>query len=334
MSKSLGNTIAPDKVIKQMGAEIIRLWVTTVDTSADVRVSMESFKQTSETYRKIRNTMRFMLANTADYDPNTNRVAYDELTSVDKYMEARLNQVLATSLAAYEKYDFVTVQKTVVSFLVNDLSAFYLDFAKDVIYIDAKDDHQRRAMQTVMYDTLVTLTKLLTPIMPHTTEEIWSYLHEPESYVQLAEMPEVTNHEDDDTLLAIWGNFMDLRDKVLKALEVARDQKIIGKSMEAAVTIYASEPVKDLLTELDANIMQLLIVSDLHIADLKDAPSDAMQFDDVAIKVVHAPGEVCPRCRMLKTDIGTDKRFPQLCARCAAIVANDYPQAITEGLEK
>lgn len=334
MSKSLGNTIAPDKVIKQMGAEIIRLWVTTVDTSADVRVSMESFKQTSETYRKIRNTMRFMLANTADYDPNTNRVAYDELTSVDKYMEARLNQVLATSLAAYEKYDFVTVQKTVVSLLVNDLSAFYLDFAKDVIYIDAKDDHQRRAMQTVMYDTLVTLTKLLTPIMPHTTEEIWSYLHEPESYVQLAEMPEVTNHEDDDTLLAIWGNFMDLRDKVLKALEVARDQKIIGKSMEAAVTIYASEPVKDLLTELDANIMQLLIVSDLHIADLKDAPSDAMQFDDVAIKVVHAPGEVCPRCRMLKTDIGTDKRFPQLCARCAAIVANDYPQAITEGLEK
>ncbi len=334
MSKSLGNTIAPDKVIKQMGAEIIRLWVTTVDTSADVRISMESFKQTSETYRKIRNTMRFMLANTADYDPNTNRVAYDELTSVDKYMEARLNQVLATSLAAYEKYDFVTVQKTVVSFLVNDLSAFYLDFAKDVIYIDAKDDHQRRAMQTVMYDTLVTLTKLLTPIMPHTTEEIWSYLHEPESYVQLAEMPEVTNHEDDDTLLAIWGNFMDLRDKVLKALEVARDQKIIGKSMEAAVTIYASEPVKDLLTELDANIMQLLIVSELHIADLKDAPSDAMQFDDVAIKVVHAPGEVCPRCRMLKTDIGTDKRFPQLCARCAAIVANDYPQAITEGLEK
>ena len=104
--------------------------------------------------------------------------------------------------------------------------------------------------------------------------------------------------------------------------------------MEAAITIYASEPVKDLLTELDANIMQLLIVSDLHIADLADAPSDAMKFDDVAIKVVHAQGEVCPRCRMIKTDIGTDKRFPQLCARCAAIVANDYPQAITEGLEK
>lgn len=334
MSKSLGNTIAPDKVIKQMGAEIIRLWVTTVDTSADVRVSMESFKQTSETYRKIRNTMRFMLANTADYDPSINKVVYDELTSVDKYMEARLNQVLAISLAAYEKYDFVTIQKTVVSFLVNDLSAFYLDFAKDVIYIEAKNDHQRRAMQTVMYDILVSLTKLLTPIMPHTTEEIWSYLHEPENYVQLAEMPEVITHEDDNTLLAIWSNFMDLRDKVLKALEVARDQKVIGKSMEAAVTIYASEPVKDLLTELDTNVMQLLIVSDLHIADLADAPSDAMKFSDVAIKVVHAKGEVCPRCRMIKTDIGTDKRFPQLCARCAAIVANDYPQAITEGLEK
>lgn len=334
MSKSLGNVIVPATVIKQMGAEIIRLWVTTVDTSADVRVSMESFKQASETYRKIRNTMRFMLANTADYDPANNQVLYSELTSVDKYMEARLNQVITTCLNAYDKYDFVTVQKTIVAFLVNDLSAFYLDFAKDVIYIESKDDHQRRAMQTVMYDILVALTKLLTPIMPHTAEEVWSYLHETEDYVQLAEMPVVTAHEDDATLLSIWSNFMILRDKVLKALETARNQKIIGKSMEAAVTIYANEPVKDLLTELDANIMQLLIVSDLHIADLQDAPADAMYFDDVAITVKHAEGAVCPRCRMIKKDIGTDQRFPQLCARCAAIVAQDYPQAITEGLEK
>lgn len=334
MSKSLGNVIVPATVIKQMGAEIIRLWVTTVDTSADVRVSMESFKQASETYRKIRNTMRFMLANTADYDPANNQVLYSELTSVDKYMEARLNQVITTCLNAYDKYDFGTVQKTIVAFLVNDLSAFYLDFAKDVIYIESKDDHQRRAMQTVMYDILVALTKLLTPIMPHTAEEVWSYLHETEDYVQLAEMPVVTTHEDDATLLSIWSNFMTLRDKVLKALETARNQKIIGKSMEAAVTIYANEPVKDLLTELDANIMQLLIVSDLHIADLQDAPADAMHFDDVAITVKHAEGAVCPRCRMIKKDIGTDQRFPQLCARCAAIVAQDYPQAITEGLEK
>ncbi|PIO83666.1 isoleucine--tRNA ligase [Loigolactobacillus backii] len=334
MSKSLGNVISPEKVIKQMGAEIIRLWVSTVDTSADVRVSMDGFKQVSDSYRKIRNTLRFMLANTTDYDPKVNEVAYKDLQSVDKYLLVRLNQLKETVLKAYNNYDFATVYKVVNGFIIADLSAFYLDFAKDVIYIEAEDDPKRRSMQTVMYQVLVVLAKLLTPILPHTMEEVWSYLKENDEYVQLAEMPEVDHFPNEAALLDHWESFMAVRSDVLKALEEARDAKVIGKSLEAKVILYPTEPVKTLLNELDANIMQILIVSGLEVkGDKATAPTDAAVFDDVAVVVAHAPGEVCPRCRMTRTDIGVDAKLPRFCGRCAKIVETHYPEAVSEGFD-
>ena len=231
MSKSLGNTIVPDKVIKQMGADILRLWVSSVDYEADVRVSMDILNQVSEVYRKIRNTMRFLLANTTDFEPAKHAVAYDELRSVDKYMLVRLNEVIKTIREeGYEKYDFTQIYKTVVNFLTGDLSSFYLDFAKDVVYIQAEDSYERRCMQTVFYQAAVALTKLLTPIIPHTTEEIWTYLKEEEEYVQLAELPSYEEYPNQGELLDTWKAFMDFRDKVLKALEEARNEKVIGKS--------------------------------------------------------------------------------------------------------
>nr|SFZ87888.1 Isoleucyl-tRNA synthetase [Loigolactobacillus rennini] len=335
MSKSMGNTIAPEKVIKQMGAEILRLWVATVDTSADMRVSMGGFKQVSDSYRKIRNTLRFLLANTADFDADTAALDFNELQTVDQYMMVRLNQVKAQALTAYEQYDFATVYKTISSFITDDLSAFYLDFAKDLVYIEAADDPKRRAMQTVMYHSLVALTKLLTPILPHTAEEVWHYLQEPEEYVQLAEMPLVEHFKQENDLLARWQKFMTLRSNVLKALEEARHAKVIGKSLEAKVILYPSAAVSDLLTHLDANVMQLLIVSALEIKPDKTAvPEDATDFGDVAVKVEHAPGEVCPRCRMTRTDIGVDPQLPTLCGRCAKIVAANYPEAVQNGFDE
>lgn len=335
MSKSMGNTIAPEKVIKQMGAEILRLWVATVDTSADMRVSMGGFKQVSDSYRKIRNTLRFLLANTADFDADTAALDFNELQTVDQYMMVRLNQVKAQALTAYEQYDFATVYKTISSFITDDLSAFYLDFAKDLVYIEAADDPKRRAMQTVMYHSLVALTKLLTPILPHTAEEVWHYLQEPEDYVQLAEMPLVEHFKQENDLLARWQKFMTLRSNVLKALEEARHAKVIGKSLEAKVILYPSAAVSDLLTHLDANVMQLLIVSALEIKPDKTAvPEDATDFGDVAVKVEHAPGEVCPRCRMTRTDIGVDPQLPTLCGRCAKIVAANYPEAVQNGFDE
>lgn len=332
MSKSLGNVISPNDVIKRMGAEIIRLWVAQADTTSDVAVSMGILQQSAEGYRKIRNTFRYMLANTSDFDPKENRVSYDDLRSVDQYMEVKLNDLVKDCLAAYDKFDFTTVFKKVFNFISNDLSAFYLDFAKDVLYIEDQDSHARRSMQTVIYDAAVKLDKILTPILPHTMEEIWGFLKEPEDYVQLANMPKVEGYANHDELLENWGKFMNLRNDVLKALEDARNKKLIGKSFEAAVTIYPDKETKAMLDDLDADFRQILIVSKLTIAD-SEAPEDAEKLNNASIVVEHAEGEVCPRCRMIRTDIGEDPKLPKLCGRCAKIVEADYPEAVQEGLE-
>uniref|UniRef100_UPI003F56E4F3 isoleucine--tRNA ligase n=1 Tax=Lactobacillus acidophilus TaxID=1579 RepID=UPI003F56E4F3 len=333
MSKSLGNVISPNDVIKRMGAEIIRLWVAQADTTSDVAVSMGILQQSAESYRKIRNTFRYMLANTSDFDPKENGVAYDDLRSVDQYMEIKLNNLVAECLAAYDKFDFTTVFKKIFNFISNDLSAFYLDFAKDVLYIEGKNSLERRSMQTVIYDAAVKLTKILTPILPHTMEEIWGFLKEPEDYVQLANMPKVENYANQDELLENWGKFMNLRDDVLKALEDARNKKLIGKSFEAAVTIYPDKETKAMLDDLDADFRQILIVSKLTIAD-GEAPENAEKLNNASIVVEHAEGEVCPRCRMIRTDIGEDPKLPELCGRCAKIVEEDFPEAAQEGLEE
>ena len=332
MSKSLGNVISPNDVIKRMGAEIIRLWVAQADTTSDVAVSMGILQQSAESYRKIRNTFRYMLANTSDFDPKENRVSYDDLRSVDQYMEVKLNDLVKDCLAAYDKFDFTTVFKKVFNLISNDLSAFYLDFAKDVLYIEDQDSHARRSMQTVIYDAAVKLDKILTPILPHTMEEIWGFLKEPEDYVQLANMPKVEGYANHDELLENWGKFMNLRNDVLKALEDARNKKLIGKSFEAAVTIYPDKETKAMLDDLDADFRQILIVSKLTIAD-GEAPEDAEKLNNASIVVEHAEGEVCPRCRMIRTDIGEDPKLPKLCGRCAKIVEADYPEAVQEGLE-
>ncbi|MCB5953127.1 isoleucine--tRNA ligase [Enterococcus sp. BWT-B8] len=335
MSKSLGNTILPDKVIKQMGADILRLWVSSVDSESDVRVSMDILNQVSEVYRKIRNTMRFLLANTSDFEPSEHSVSFEKLRSVDKYMMVRLNQVIKEiRKKGYEKYNFMQIYRTVVNFLTVDLSSFYLDFAKDVVYIEAENDYQRRCMQTVFYQTAVSLTKLLTPIIPHTSEEIWSFLKEEESYVQLSEFPGYEQFANQDELMDTWAAFMEFRDNVLKALEEARNAKMIGKSLEAKVTVYPSEVVRQLLTAVDADIAQLLIVSDFEIAgEGVEVPENAHSFADMAVLVEAAAGETCERCRSVKTDVGTDEKMPHLCGRCAAIVEEHYPEAVAEGFE-
>ncbi|KIS03080.1 isoleucine--tRNA ligase [Paucilactobacillus wasatchensis] len=335
MSKSIGNTIAPNKVVKQMGAEIIRLWVMSVDSSADVRVSMEIFKQVSESYRKIRNTMRFLLANTTDFDPTVNGLKYEELESVDQFMLVRLNEFTADVQKHFADYDFLDIYKKLMNFVTTELSAFYMNVAKDVVYIDAADSKTRRSMQTVFYQVLVTMAKLITPVLPHTTEEIWQYLKEPEEFVQLAEMPVVQHFDDETEILKNWTEFMRLRTHVLKVLEEARDAKEIGKSLEAHLDLYVSNENQKMLESLNANVRQLLEVSDLHLAALEEAPTDALNFNDgVAVKVSPAQGDVCQRCRMTTTDVGTDDAYPDLCARCAKIVRAEFPETVNEGLEK
>ncbi|PCS00455.1 isoleucine--tRNA ligase [Lactococcus fujiensis] len=335
MSKSLGNTIVPADVTTKFGADILRLWVATVDYENDVRVSMDILSQVSDVYRKIRNTLRFLIANTVDFNKNTDAIAYAELTGVDKYMLVKFNELVRSVRKSYDHYSFISVYKEVVNFLTNDLSAFYLDFAKDVVYIDSAKSESRRGMQTVMYHILVNLVKLLVPILPHTTEEVWTYLEdETEEYAYLAEMPEAINYPGSDELLENWNAFFDFRNKVLKALEEAREAKLIGKSFEAKVTVYPNEVTRTLLNSLDENLATLLIVSELKISTDK-APDNAYVFNDSAILVEHAEGQVCDRCRRTDKTVGTNanEHLHMLCDNCSAIVEKDFPEVLISGFE-
>ncbi|OBW58607.1 isoleucine--tRNA ligase [Solibacillus silvestris] len=327
MSKSLGNTIDPIKVMNQYGADIIRMWVASVDYTGDVRISMDMLKQVSETYRKVRNTLRFLHGNVTDFNETTDRVPYEELREMDQYMYMRLQDVVKTIREAYDRYDFSTVYTTVNNFVAIELSSFYLDIAKDVVYIEGTDNKNRRAMQTVMYDTLMALVKLLTPIIPHTTEELWSYIEfdgKPKS-VQLTDFPEVVEQANFAELRTKWVKVIAVRNEVLKALEEARNAKTIGKSLEAKISVYADSETVELLNDANIDFAQLSIVSQFVIAGSKEnAPAEALVLDKTALVVEKADGEKCERCWTISETVGASENHPTLCKRCADVVENYY----------
>ncbi|MBD7936796.1 isoleucine--tRNA ligase [Cytobacillus sp. Sa5YUA1] len=326
MSKSIGNVIVPSKVMNQLGADILRLWVASVDYQADVRVSDPILKQVAEVYRKIRNTFRFLLGNLADFDPAVHRVSYDELREVDQFMLVKLNNLIETSLQAYENYEFAGIYHAVNNFCTLDLSSFYLDFAKDVLYIEAQDQHDRRAIQTVLYDSLVALTKLVSPILSHTADEVWRHIPSVEEMsVQLTDMPTVQTFANAEELTTKWTAFMKLRNHVLKALEEARNEKVIGKSLTAKVTLYVDNETNSLLDSISESLPQLFIVSAFEVAgSLEQAPNEAHKFDNVAIMVSKAEGETCERCWTVTPDVGEVEEFSTLCPRCATVVKENY----------
>lgn len=325
MSKSLGNVIVPQKVMDQYGADILRLWVASVDYTADVRISMDMLKQVSEVYRKIRNTLRFLHGNVADFNPATDRVAYENLREMDQYMYMRMQDVLKAARAAYDRYEFSTVYHTINNFVAVELSSFYLDIAKDVVYIEGVDNQDRRAMQTVMYDTLQMLLKVLTPIIPHTTEELWGYLGAEEASVQLTDFPEVDEKENFGQLREKWAKIIEIRDEVLKALEEARNAKVIGKSLEAKISVYADSETVELLNDANVDFAQLCIVSQFTIAGSKEnAPEDALVLNQTSLVVEKADGEKCERCWTISETVGTNEAHATLCTRCAEVVEKYY----------
>lgn len=325
MSKSLGNVIVPEKVMNQYGADILRLWVASVDYTGDVRISMDMLKQVSEMYRKIRNTFRFLHGNVSDFNPETDRVAYADLREMDRYMFMKLQEVLKAVREAYDVFDFAQVYHVVNNFVAVELSSFYLDIAKDVVYIEGFDNKDRRAMQTVMYDTLMTLLKVMTPIIPHTTDELWSYLHVEEASVQLTDFPEVEEHDDFAQLAVKWAKIIDVRDEVLKALEEARNAKVIGKSLEAKITVYANDEIVKLLTDDNIDFAQLCIVSAFEIGGVKEqAPAESVVLEYSAIVVEKANGEKCERCWTISETVGSNEAHPTVCSRCANVVSKYY----------
>lgn len=327
MSKSLGNSIDPANILKQLGADILRLWVSSVDYQADFRISQDILKQVSENYRKIRNTFRFMLANLADFNPNEDRIAEDKLEEVDRYMLHRLQQLITNVKASYDEYDFSSVSQNIHNYIAIDLSSFYLDFAKDILYIEAEDNHRRRSIQTVYYETLVSIVQLLSPIIPHTTEEVWEYINGVEAeYVQLTDMPnvrEIANFTKEDQ--EKWDHFMKVRTDVLKALEEARNEKIIGKPLEAKITIEAKDDYTKEVLQSIPHIHQLLIVSE---AIINEKHSQAKEYKYVNIHVEKHPGEKCERCWIHSDTVGENEKHPTICTRCAEVVEEHYSDLV------
>ncbi|MBU8768499.1 isoleucine--tRNA ligase [Cytobacillus oceanisediminis] len=326
MSKSIGNVVVPAKVMNQLGADILRLWVASVDYQADVRVSDAILKQVAEVYRKIRNTFRFLLGNLDDFNPATDSVSFENLREVDQFMLVKLNKLIKNVRESYDRYEFASIYHAVNNFCTLDLSAFYLDFAKDVLYIEAKDNAERRAIQTVLYESLIALTKLVAPILSHTSDEVWSFIpNVKEVSVQLTDMPEYQELPNAKQLEEKWTAFMKLRNDVLKALEEARNEKVIGKSLTAKVTLYVNDQAKSLLDSIQENLQQIFIVSGFEVAgSLSDAPENAVKFENTAIVVSKAEGETCDRCWTVTPEVGQAEGYDTLCPRCAEVVKNNY----------
>lgn len=321
MSKSLGNTVDPNKICDQLGADILRLWVSSVDYQADQRISDKILNQISEGYRKIRNTLRFLLGNLYDFDASKDRVTPDQMGELDRFALLSLHRMTDRVLKAYEKYEFHSVYQNVHHFCAVEMSAFYLDILKDRLYVNASADPVRRAAQTVLYDALTVITKLIAPILPHTADEVWKYISGQElPSVQLAEFPQVNSTLFDEQLENKWEKFTKLRDDVLKALEEARKEKLIGNSLGAAVHLYPNAETFALLQGFD-DLDQLLIVSAVHLHEPGMAvPEGSQAYKELSVKIAVADGEKCERCWIVTPEVGHDHDHPTLCKRCAEVL--------------
>ena len=323
MSKSLGNTVDPVDIANRLGGEIVRLWVASVDFREDVRASEELIQRVAENYRKIRNTFRFILGNLNGFVPH-NAVGFEHLEEIDKYMILQTAEITREALQWYEGFEFHKVYQRVNQFCVVDLSAFYFDVLKDRLYTYPPESRPRRAAQTAIWIIGETLVRLVAPLMSFTAEEIWQYLpavkdRPPSVHLALFPDPDELAGVSGDPHLAEamrkeWDVLLAVRDEALKALETARNEKLIGGSLEAALKITAPRQVYEVLARHQADLRYLFIVSEVA---LEEAPS-GNGSTPVTMQVTKAPGQKCERCWNYSTHVGEDKTYPTVCERCSA----------------
>ena len=315
MHKSAGNGMEPSEIIRDYGADIIRLWVASSDYTVDVRAGKEIFRQLSEAYRKMRNTARFMLGNISDFDPAKDMVDDDQLFEIDRWALEACNKLTATMRDAYEHYDFSRAYHALYNFCVIDMSNFYMDVIKDRLY--CADDHARRCAQTALYRILVDFTKLLAPILCFTSQEIWSYIPKLDGmkdYVVFEQMPEAKAAAD-EAFEAKWDRIMAIRDDVKKVLEQARADKVIGSALEAGLTLYCSKEVYDFLNAIPMDeLADLFIVSHVDLVEGEGGVKGLVE--GLGVSAAHAAGNKCLRCWKYETTVGEDG----LCPRCAKVL--------------
>ncbi len=316
MSKSLGNGISPQEVIKEYGADILRLWVLSSDYQSDVSLSKDILKQITEVYRKIRNTARYILGNTSDFNPDTDMVEYDELLEIDKYALLKLNDLVRKCTESYDKYDFHEAYQAINVFCVTDMSSFYLDIIKDRLYTSKANSKERKAAQTAMYIILDSLVKMLAPLTCFTAEEIWKYMpknnKEIVDSVMLTDYPTAKEQYEDALLRKKWDKIVEIKEIVSKKLEEARAEKIIGHSLNAKVIISAKGELYNFIKENLKLLQTVFIVSDLEAQE-----ENNNEGTDVCVNIEQAKGEKCERCWMYSKTVGEDTENPTICHKCS-----------------
>lgn len=325
MSKSLGNFIEPEQIIKQYGADILRMWVASAEYRGDIRVSNDILKQLSEAYRRIRNTARFILGNLGDFDPAQHPVVYEQLTDLDKWALHQLSELSSQVRNAYDKYEFHTVYHRIHHFCSVDLGGFYLDVLKDRLYCDAKDGHKRRSAQTAMYIILQELVQLLAPITVFTADEIWQHIpgNKAAESVHLTRWQQLPVEYKNPALNQKWEKMLEVRRVVAKALEEARSNKLIGSSNDASITVYGNLEIVAELESFKGQLEMLFIVSDVELLDLSQAEGQDLVGDlqlGVKVRVDKADGEKCERCWRYSESVGQVSEEEAVCERCHTVL--------------
>jgi len=325
MSKSIGNVIAPKKVIDRYGAEILRLWVSASDYRDDIRISENILKQLSDSYRRIRNTCRFMLGNLYDYDPKTDRAPYESMPDIDKFALHKLQELIEKILKAYENFEFHVIYHTLHNYCTLDLSAFYLDILKDRLYTLPPQSIERRSVQTVMYIILDSVVRIMAPILSFTAEEIWRFMpdiKEKESSVHLSSLPKANESWKNEKLAQKWEAIIKVRGEVTKALEEARAKKKIGHSLDAVVTISANEELYEELYAYEEDLKTIFIISGASLVkgEKLDQAYESPDIEGLAILVEPAISDKCERCWIHDPSVGLNPELPTICSRCEKVL--------------
>jgi isoleucyl-tRNA synthetase len=316
MSKSAGNVIAPEEVIKQLGADVLRLWVAAEDYKDDIRISGEILKRLADSYFRIRNTFRFLLGNLYDFHPEKDWISYHELHEMDRWALHQLQKLIGRIREAYERFEFHTVYHSLQNFCAVEMSALYFDILKDRLYTFSSHSRGRKSAQTALYEILKALACLTAPILSFTAEEVWKFLPEepgrPES-VHLASFPDVQSEYLDDALNGRWEQIWEIRAIVTKALEEARKDKKIGLSLDAQVHLYLPEKVFSFLQSYEKDLKSIFIVSSVTLYPSKDEK-------EVRAEVFPADGKKCERCWNYDVTVGDHKEHTTICERCVEAI--------------
>lgn len=323
MSKSMGNVIAPDEIIKKHGAELLRLWASSVDYREDIRISDEIINRLSEAYRRIRNTCKYILGNLYDFDPVKNAVPKEKMLEIDRWALSRLSVLSKRLKSAYDNYDFHIFYHSFHNFCAVDMSSFYLDILKDRIYTSKADSLERRSAQTTLFTIIDSLVRLMAPILSFTAEEVWDYLKEidnnREESIHLSLFSDKSLLHEDKSIEERWDKIFQLRNEVTKVLEEARRNKVIGHSLDAEVSLYGSGESFSFYKSYEKDLVSVFIVSGIKFIEENvsdNAKEGERIFDGILIKASKSTGKKCERCWAISEKTGENKDYPEVCPKC------------------